>query len=411
MIGKLRWVPTCFLFAFCVWLLGASPARAVFIKSQMDLIDPEVLFDSEYFLDLLSFSNPLEWVSLWEGSAAGYRITGASLDCCDLYLRQDLRFPRALTQSMDFQYRLTQLEDKDRQDLHQWVELRQRLAWGSSAITIFGEPTFRKEDSDIGLALSYRPAESLSLALRRNWVDFNFNQRGSTTQRYTQKPLTDELFLQFARGARRFTAYLELDHPLRRKVPDEDRSYAYRRSTIQLGFSDAAPDSWERRLEYTYEFQKEGDLFDPDPANASVDFRRQVHRLWVAAQIHLSPGNRLEVGQVLMLRKARRDNPLLSDQGVVYRRWELQPHARWRRTVTSWMGTELAAYLVVGENRRRFPGQMRASMGEDLLEIKMGSGVDFTFSRRSHIGIYGTFDLDDAGHLWDGGSVRAMFLF
>ena len=46
------------------------------------------------------------------------------------------------------------------------------------------------------------------------------------------------------------------------------------------------------------------------------------------------------------------------------------------------------------------------------MEAKLGLGWDFIYGPDARIGLYGTFDIDDAGnHLWDGGNVRAMFLF
>ena len=390
--------------------VGIPSSHALFVKSQMERINPEPLFDSEYFLDLLSFSYPEEWLSSWRASSAAYRINGASLDCCDLYLQQELKFSRPLLDDLGFHYRLTQLEDKDRQELHQWLELKKSFTQGLS-LGLFGEPTFRKEDSDIGLALGYQVTSLAVINLRHTWVDFNFNKRGSTTQRYKKKPSTEELSLLLARGAHRLAAYLEFDSPLERSVPDEGRSYSYRRTALNLEWHHSPPETWSKAVEYRYEFQKERNFFDPDPLQASQDFQRHTHRLGASLSFSQGSRNSFEVGHILMMRRARSRNPLSSDQKILYRRWESQPYLRWHRTIPPWMVTELAGFLSTGENRGRRLNSASPSFHETLFEVKLGTGVDFRFFSKSSISFYGTWDLDNPKHPWDGGNVRAQFSF
>ncbi len=395
------------ILALLAWL--ACPARAVFLKSQMERIDHEPLFDSEYFLDLLSFSYPASWEEDWKASTGpAYRINGASLDCCDLLLQQELKFRKSLSEGLSFRFRLVQQEDKDRQDLHHWLELDQRLGMGFSA-QAFGEPAFRKEDADIGFGLAWQGG-GLRAGARRNFVDFNFNERGSTNQRYSLKPQTDELSLEFAPGEHRLEASLELDHPLRREVPAENRVFSFRRTTLSLGWRQAPAGGWARSLRYGYEFQKKGDLFNPDPSIASLESRRQVHRLLASAEGSLGPRDRLEAGGLFLSRAARADNAHDSSAGFFHRRWELEPYARWRRKARDWLETELAGFLALGENRQR-SASGGPSLYEGVVEAKLGAGLEFLFGASGRIGLYGNFDLDRPDKTWDGGSVRALFLF
>lgn len=397
--------------AFLLLLSAAAPARAVFVKTQMDRIDPEPLFDSEYFSDLLAFSYPAQWDDLWAGSTTAYRVNGASLDCCDLLLQQELKFKRRLVDGLDFKFRLVQQDDKDRQELHTWLELEKKLGAGFSA-SLFGEPTFHKEDSDIGLGLRWSPNDSLSLAARHAFVDFDFNKRGSTAQRYSRKPSTDELALEARRGAHAFAAALELDHPLRREVPAENRVFSYRRTTASVGWRHRPAGGLDKRVGYSYEFEKKGNLFNPDPLDASLSYQRQLHTVTAAVEGRPGPKDSLELGQVLMVRTARDDDPHNANAGVFYRRWEAQPYARWRREVKDWLTTELMPLLSLGEDLRRRPGEAPPSSFNAVVEAKLGAGLDFVFSRSGRIALFATFDLDEpANHPWDGGSVRALFLF
>lgn len=398
--------------AAAFFLLGWLPhAHALFVKTQMERIDHETLFDSEYFIDLLSFSTPLEWEDSWRASTApvSYRINSASLDCCDLLLQQELRLRKDLGKGWRFKFRLLQDEDKERQELHHRLELEKSLGAGFSAL-LFGEPAFRKEDSDIGVGLAYARGPFKASA-RRNFVDFNFNQRGSTSQNYSRKPLTDDISFEYSPSGWRLSSAVEIDHPLRRQVPAENRVFSYRRTTAVLGVRHEPVGAFSRRLEYRYEFQKKGDLFNPDPAVVSIENQRQVHRVLAAVEGALSPDDRLEAGGVWLTRAARTDNAHASNAGAFHRRWEVQPYARWRRLLNASLVGELAGFFSFGENRRRFPGGSSPALFDGIVEAKLGAGLDFLFGPSGRLGIYSTFDADGPGHPWDGGNIRAMFLF
>ncbi len=398
------------ILALAAWL-AAPPAAALFQKSQADLVDAERRFDSEYFLDLLGFSPPMSWDDAWAGSTAAYRINGASLDCCDLLLRQELKFSRPLTPGLDFSFRLVQNGDKDQIELHHFLELEKTLAGGFAA-QLFGEPTPAKEDADIGVGLAWSPrsAPGLRLAVRRTWVDFVFNQRGSTSQSYTRKPLTDEARAQWSGRNDRAWAALEFDHPLRRAFPDEGRLYFYRRTTARAGWRRTG-NPFGGQAEYAYEFLREGDLRNPDPGSRSVDHRRQVHSLDLRADALLGDKDRLEGGALLLNRAARSDFVNQEIIGVFYRRWELQPHLRWFREISPRWTLELGALLALGENRRRFPSGRVPSVFETTAEAKLDAAAEFRFSSWGRLSLVSNLDLDSPARFWDGGGVRALFVF
>ncbi len=108
---------------------------------------------------------------------------------------------------------------------------------------------------------------------------------------------------------------------------------------------------------------------------------------------------------------ARLDLPASPSAGTFYRRWEAQPWLRWRSKRGELITAELAAFLSLGENRLLHPSGVVPERYGLVAEAKASAGVDFDFSPASRIGLYGTFDLDMPGKPWDGGSVRAQFLF
>jgi len=393
-------------------LLGSAPAAALFTRTELERIDHEPLLDSEYFLDLLSFSYPVIWDDLWHASTVpAYRINAASLDCCDLMIRQELRLKKSLTPSLEFKFRLLQDEDKVHRDFHYQLELEKKL-WRGWSASVLGEPTFRKEDSDIGFGLAYEQSRAWRAEARHTFVDFNFNKRNSTSRSYDAYPATDEFSIDARAGPDwRASAYLEKDSPLRLQIPDENRTFSYRRTTARLRLRREPARRFSYMAGYGYEFEAKGDVFDPLPANKiSLSARRQAHQVLAALEGRVTDRDRLEAGQAFLLRAARADNANDGDAGIFYSRWEAQPYARWRREVKEWLTTELAAFLSFGENRQR-GAKNAVTLSSRLAEAKLGAGTDFVFGASGRIGLYGAFDLDGPGHLWDGGNIRAMFFF
>lgn len=354
------------LAALLLW--AACPAEGAFQASDMAVVDHERLLDDEYFLDLTSFAPPLAWEEEARRStaAASYRVNAASLDCCDLMLGQRALLEKRLNRGLAFRFLFTQRGDKDKDETHHWIELEQAVLGGFSAL-LFGEPSFNKEDSDLGAGLGWT-GDALRIQARRNFVDFTFNKRGPAGQSYSKQPLTDEVVARLGDAA----AYASIDHPTRRNA------FFYRRTEAALRWE---PEGWA--FGYQYEYQRKAD-------GAGLDNKRWAHyisagRLWKG----------FEAGSRLVSRRSRN----LGAQ--YYRRWEAQPYLRWREELKPWLDSELATFLGFGEKE-----------ADTLVEAKLGAGLDFKFGPNGRIGVYGTFDLDElSSHFWDGGNVRAMLFF
>lgn len=400
------------IFAALLLAAAASPARAVFTSDEMSRIDAEPLLDSEYFLDVQSFDYPVEWRWDWRKAGRGYRINGASLDRSDLLLAQEVKLPARLLDWLDFRYHLVHNGDKDVEELHQWVHIGFG-PFGPLSFDLFGEPTFDKEDADIGLRMGWRPVKSVELFGSANAVDWNFNKRGKTTQRYADKPYTFVLGAGAELDASRLSASVELDMPLRRQVPDDNRLYYYRRTRLRLDWESPRGDQgWAWLGGYAYEFKREGDIFLPDPTSSTQHHHRKVHTLHAAAETRAGERDRFEVGGRLMIRGGRSDFPNFTPNSSRYKRWELMPHARWRRELRPWAVSEAAVFLSSGEQRRIFAADGAPAALDTVVEAKLGLGIDFVYGSRGRLGFYGTFDIDNfAQHAWDGGNIRAMFLF
>lgn len=398
-------------------LLGLLPdsSHSTFLRSEMDVIDAEPLLDSEYFVDLLAFSPPLEAEWEWELAlatrpAAAYRINGASLDCCSLLLQQEASFRRLLVQGLDFRYDLRQDSAKELDEFHQWLAL-EAGPWRWLSAGVFGEPTANKQDADIGWLGRVSPLPGLSVYALRNSVDWNFNSRNATGETYAKRPTTYEAGLEAWTPAGRIRPRVEVDTPLERLTPATGQRYRYRRTSAELRWD--LPPAQERRpgyaLRYRYEYKQEGLLLIPDPSGRTLDVQRSLHHLRAAAVLPAGKTATLEAGAEGLWRRARAELPGAAAPRSTTLRWEVHPYARLRRPLSERLVSELAGFMSYGELRRASPG---ASLHSTPVEAKAVLGLDFRFAGSGRIGLYSNFDLDDADrHVWDGGNIRAQFVF
>jgi len=163
---------------------------------------------------------------------------------------------------------------------------------------------------------------------------------------------------------------------------------------------------------YSYAFKRESDNFTPDLLSATQEFNRRVHLWHAAADKDLSEKHRVETGLDTMVRDGETDFANNLGNSKKHKRWELMPYGRWRNKVKPWGTAEVAVFLAFGERRQTFDSGAAVSQWDDIVEAKLGLGWDFIYGPTGRLGLYGTFDIDDAGnHLWDGGNIRAMFLF
>jgi len=397
--------------ALLIWAVG--PAAALFNDDELSALDTEVLFDSEYFVDLRSFAYPAEWQDLWRGGGVGYRVNSASLDANDLFIEQDARLPKRLNDWFSFDYTVDHRGDKDVVRLHQWISLNFG-PFRRATFSLFGEPKFAKENADIGLKVAYDLGKSASVFASLNAVDFSFNKRGRTTATYDKKPYTWLFGGKGRLGRDVFAGSLEIDTPLIRNIPADNRIYKYRSVKLAAMWRrpPQATGGWGWSGGYSYAFKRESDNFTPDPLSATQEFTRRVHLWHAAADKDLSEKHRVETGLDAMVRDGETDFANNPNNSKKHKRWELMPYGRWRNKVKPWGIAEVAVFLAFGERRQTFDSSAAGSQWETLVEAKLGLGWDFIYGPAGRLGLYGTFDIDDAGnHLWDGGNIRAMFLF
>jgi len=131
--------------------------------------------DAEYELDRFMGDFPWEWRDPFWDAANAFRITGGSLNIRHFYIRQNLkaRFPLAEDRAW-FRFSYDKHLGLERDDAGAQLELEGRPA-GDFYLSLVGEPTFHKADTDIGAALRWGPSEGRGVKFIYLWQDFDAN--------------------------------------------------------------------------------------------------------------------------------------------------------------------------------------------------------------------------------------------
>ena len=404
------------LAALC--LLHSAAAHAVFVDREMDSLDTEALYDSEYFLYPRSFDFALEWPDAFEyATGPAYWIAGESRDG---YLRQALRVPLEFKDwfIVEYEYATTHSNNRlPRKETETGIQqVDQGLALGILPIEhleIFlrGDPNFDNRNDYLALETRYNDKDWGGLWGTVEVRDVYFN--GAAAGRYDRHPVSFIAGGLYHRNNESVMYEVRMDLPLIRNMPQENRQYQFRRTRTMIDWRHRAvyKGAWDVRAGYHYDFKRESDVYSLDPRGATQDFRRAVHTVEASAFRWIKNVYLFEAGTTYLIRTGKTDFANRPELDVRHTRWELQPHTRFRYAIRHWAVSEVGLFFSVGERRRAYDLAGVGSVADDIVETKLGLGQDVMVGNHAMFGIYTTYDLDTPKHFWDGGHFRLMLLF
>ncbi len=131
--------------------------------------------DAEYELDRFMQDVPWEWRDRFRSSATGIQAGGGSLNIRHFLIQQEakIRMP-VVTERLWFRFRDARLQGLERDDRDTRLEFEYRPA-SQLHLSLFGEPTFAKADTDVGLAARWGEFEGQSVRVEYLWPDFDTN--------------------------------------------------------------------------------------------------------------------------------------------------------------------------------------------------------------------------------------------
>lgn len=131
--------------------------------------------DAEYELDRFMQDVPWDWRDRFRSSATGVQIGGTSLNIRHFFIQQDVKLRLLIVEDRFwFRFRDARLRGLERDDRDTEVEFEYRPV-SALHLSVFGEPTFDKADTDIGLAARWGRDEGRSIRFEYAWPDFDTN--------------------------------------------------------------------------------------------------------------------------------------------------------------------------------------------------------------------------------------------
>jgi hypothetical protein len=392
-VKVLVWTLSCIL-------LCAVPAAAVFSGDEQfdrDDLNTERALDPEFFVASLAYrpfwrpapaaARPQAFARTSEGSISG-----------DEFLSdREIGVRGAIRRETFIEYRLNQHFSPEEDFLYQSFALQAEVVQGM-ALRVVGQPTGRKQNSDLGAGLLVG-REGAGIRLDVTAVDLFFNAKNLVNEDDRRKHYNVR-----AVGERRtkeggFEAILDFDTPLERDYRDENRIFSYDGVLAMLRGQHRSVSG-----ELSFERDRLGTTSLAD-RGLLQHFQKEVWVGETAWHPHLGQ----HVG-VLGLRLQRRDGDFDSREGqalVSQRRTEANPYvgAIWKFRDNLHLDTTVIHALTW------WGGQRDPAADDFVLHARLKTALRLGLSEHVTLLLNPTWDLDKAltgefGHTFDGGNIQ-----
>ena len=388
------------LLAFLIFWMPAAAGALFTGNDQFDRarLNNEALLDREYFTNLLAYAPFWDPLPASVNPGAFARTSEGSLTGEKLFIRREIGVRGRFHEKSFWGYQLLQEEDLEQSFFYQFFEA-QAPACGPLAFRFFGQPTAKKQDSDIGAGVVLESRAAV-LTLDGTWVDFNFNGRNLGSQRDRRDLYNLRARVQTPAGSRwRGEASWEWDSPVEREFPDEGNAFGQKGATARAS---AKTGRWLLRTSWKREHRN---LVDLSSGTVVQDFRRQA---WMgdAGWFFKEGGRPVRFGIRVHRRAADFRDGAIPSNSTVQSRWEVDPYAAADWGLGKKCVLETGFYAALGrENLRALaaPADPRR-----YAEAKLKTGVRVDFNPDVSLLINPTWDADRlfTHRTFDGGNIQ-----
>jgi hypothetical protein len=367
-----------------------------------DELHTEPLLDREYFLNLLAYS-PFWLPAPAEPLPKAFvRTTEGSITSEEFYIWREVGFRGQVGERGLWGYQLRQQEDLDEAYFYQYFEAEAPI-YGPLKFRIFGQPTAKKQHSDIGSGLWWEGGDAEG-GVEATLVDFSFNEKNLDNQRDRRKLYNVRAKVQTRpRAPWKGEIAWEWDSPVEREFADDAEVFGFKRNGI------TAAAGWARWLLRTG-WRREQRYLDPlVPAERLQDFRRTV--VYSDFSWLLKEGREpWRLGLQVQRRQSQfvEAGPSAASQDRL--RWETNPYltSDWRIRPKAVL--ESGLYMALGEERVQPFGQ--APTRENYFQTILKTALRLDFNPQVSLVINPTWDIDQlfTARAFEGGNVQLRLL-
>lgn len=380
--------------------------------------------DAEYELDRFMQDLPWGWRDLFRSSPTGIQVSGGSLNIRHFFIQQEakIRMPVA-AERLWFRFRDARLQGLERDDRDTRVEFEYRPA-SHLHFSLYGEPTFAKADTDIGLAARWGESEGRSVRVEYAWPDFDTNYA------YANRSVNEgflRAYRRFAHDARMAASWIKgpwslwlagnLRRPWERQtvyLTGNNLSFveegAKREASVDVRYRFL---SWTVALEGESWLERSAIRFEPASAASDRSLIQERNMLRLSLERALGPSWRLRAGGGPALSRGNLRYPSQPSSDEFYRSHDAMGYlfSYYQMRERLWLE---AGYLADRQNvEQRLPGFADSSHRKTQTRAKFG--LQYDFAGGASLRGVGTLETDpsDAEALvsFDGGSILFQTVF
>lgn len=413
-----RWLVSAFV-VLIIGFVGSLPVASAFesypeyyslLESELEegFEGPNVL-GSEYVSDILTYQKPVEW-NLAHYSAPVHLDAGwGSVSPAHFYVQNRVRLRRTFDTARWFEFRFTYFADRDREvDQEHAIFEAVFLPWQKFGVALYGQPSLYKRQTDVGLALLWRPLEKFEVRLFQTWVDLTRIRRNDRTDTYDRSeiPYSRGVVARYAAPDRLYELAVRRETPTQQIFPESGLRFRYFKNLVSWHVIHPFGAERKFRLLSRARYDKKLERTDQSGIVTSWVTRRLqlYHELqWRSPIAELAPGYQY----------AHRSWKTTSGD-VYYHDHSLYLKFRRPWFASSWSKTSYEITPEVTFHSER--GDLGLRGGVDLdgrTEYRLSLTPVFQFAPEAELRLQFTFDLDRFGKsdTWEGGNAQLAFQF
>jgi hypothetical protein len=261
-------------------LLLAEEVLARWTHQESDSLNKPAALGSEYYNDILSYRDPLSWEEAWEKSALSFRSSAGSFNQKEFLFRQSVRITSPEHDAWQLAYASDRVEEPRRTLDNSSLELSYGLGQDRWRLGLLGDGHSDKAFMDLGMRLSYEPAEGSMWQLIGWSVDTFYTEKKQDREDYRARdPRSWEVLLLQSWSHSSIRLRHEQDQPIVWYQVSKDQRYAYRRQASELRWTHDFSETQGVFLQIDHEVEHEAIAALTDTDNQGYRDRRSIFEL------------------------------------------------------------------------------------------------------------------------------------
>lgn len=359
----------------------------------------------EYASDILTYQRPVDWHLAARQEQIYIDSSWGSISPVHFQVQQQTKIWREIRDW--FTFRFTYFADRDR-EIDQEHAIFETVFWPKKrwGVSLYGEPSLYKRQTDVGLALLHRMGKSFEARLFHTWVDLTRTKRNDRQDTYSdgRSPYAWGVVGRYSEKERNYELAYRRETPTQQIFLEENLVFDYQKDL--LSFTLVHP--FSKFYRFSQKFQADRKRESTVQGSDRKSWRTKRLQLWNELRMRVAWGNFSPGGQFSYRSwNTNAGYVRYQDYSVFLRFSRPESVYSWARVIYE-VSSEVSFHYEKGDLALR-----GGTNADNRMEYRFNFSPLIAFTPKAKLRLQFTFDLDAIAtkELWEGGNAQLQFIF